>query len=78
MMLDEQYQNSANGSAFRSCIQGTGLLGVPTGMSGNQRGALGIYNGRTDYLTHWDALPGLVSAQFQVGAELSEAVTTEA
>ena len=71
--MDEAAQNNPNLDAFRSCIQGTGVGGVGLGRRRDED----VVPGLEDYEEVWDNCPGLVSAQFQVGAELSEAITTE-
>jgi len=75
LFLDEAAQNSANMDSFRSCVQGSGVGGVKLGKA---RTTAVVGAGGSDTIAHyWDQQPGLLSAQFQVGAELSEAITTE-
>ena len=74
LFLNDAAQNDPTLDAFRSCIQGTGVGGVGLGLPRNR---LAYPGANHDYARLWDNCPGLLSAQFQVGAELSEAVTTE-
>ncbi len=74
LFLNEQAQNDRDLDAFRSCIQGTGVGGIGLGLARDTPVIPGVAN--ADYQHYWDRCPGLLSAQFQVGAELSEAITT--
>ena len=70
-LLEEDAQTNKDKDAFRSSCNGRGIGGCQIGMPRDTP----VQGGTV--ATYWDDQQGLVSYQFQCGAELSEAITTE-
>ena len=73
-LLDEDAQTKPDKDAFRSSCNGTGIGGCGIGMPRETPVLVAAHNTLAQY---WDNQMGLLSYQFQCGAELSEAITTE-